>query len=59
MNVRPLSDRILVRRVDAEEQVKGGHYHPRYREGNASGSRSHCRLGRANAIRMATRSRQR
>ena len=24
MNVRPLSDRILVRRVDAEEQVKGG-----------------------------------
>ena len=24
MNVRPLSDRILVRRVDADEQVKGG-----------------------------------
>lgn len=24
MNVRPLSDRILVRRMDAEEQVKGG-----------------------------------
>ncbi len=24
MNIRPLSDRILVRRVDAEEQVKGG-----------------------------------
>jgi len=24
MNVRPLSDRILVRRVDAEEQMKGG-----------------------------------
>lgn len=24
MNVRPISDRILVRRVDADEQVKGG-----------------------------------
>ncbi|MCY3681203.1 MAG: co-chaperone GroES [Gemmatimonadetes bacterium] len=24
MNVRPLSDRILVRRVDADEQMKGG-----------------------------------
>jgi len=24
MNVRPLSDRILVRRVDADEQIKGG-----------------------------------
>ncbi len=24
MNVRPLSNRILVRRVDADEQVKGG-----------------------------------
>ena len=24
MNVRPLSDRILLRRVDADEQVKGG-----------------------------------
>ena len=24
MNVRPLSDRILVRRVDADERVKGG-----------------------------------
>jgi len=24
MNIRPLSDRILVRRMDADEQVKGG-----------------------------------
>jgi chaperonin GroES len=24
MNVRPLADRILIRRIDAKEQVKGG-----------------------------------
>ena len=46
MNVRPLSDRILVRRVDAEEQVKGGIIIPDTAKGNASGSRSHSRWTR-------------
>ena len=37
MKVRPLHDRILVKRLDSEDQDQGRHHHPRHREGEAPG----------------------
>ena len=51
MNVRPLSDRILVRRVDADEQVKGALSSPILLKKHHRKQRS-LPLDRANAIRM-------
>jgi chaperonin GroES len=37
MNVRPLADRILVRRIEEKETVRGGIIIPRHRQGEAPG----------------------
>ena len=37
MKFRPLHDRVVVRRVEAEEKTKGRHHHPGYGEGKAEG----------------------
>ena len=32
---RPLHDRVVVKRIDAEEKSEGRHHHPRHRQGEA------------------------
>ena len=45
-NIRPLHDRVIVKRVKEEEKTKGGHHHPRHRQGEADRGRSHRRRQR-------------
>ena len=40
---RPLHDRVVVRRIDAEEKTKGGIIIPDTAQGKATGRRSHRR----------------
>jgi len=40
MKIRPLHDRILVKRVEEQEVRRGGISHPRHREGKPRRARS-------------------
>ncbi len=53
MKVRPLQDRLLVRRVEEEEKTKGGIIIPDTRQGEAARGRGHRRRQRASAARTA------
>ena len=33
MKVRPLHDRVLIKRIEEKEAAKGGHHHTRHRHG--------------------------
>ena len=46
MNFRPLHDRVLVRRVEAEEKTGRRDHHSRHRQGKAAGRRSRRRRHR-------------
>lgn len=35
MTLKPLADRVVIKRLEAEETTKGGHYPDRSREGEA------------------------
>ncbi len=45
-NIRPLQDRVIVKRVKEEEKTQGGHHHPRHRQGEADRGRSDRRRQR-------------
>ena len=52
MKIRPLGDRVLIKRVAEEEKTKGGHHHPRHRQGEAPGGQG--RRGREGQSRTRT-----
>ena len=54
MKFRPLHDRVVVRRVDAEEKTRRRHHHPRHRQGKAAGGRGRSPSARAPATRPAS-----
>ena len=37
MKIRPLYDRILIKRLESKETEEGRNHHPRYRQGEADG----------------------
>src|SRR5215472_5752341 len=37
MKIRPLGDRVLVKRIEEEEKTKGGNHYPRHSKRKASG----------------------
>ena len=39
MKFRPLHDRVVIRRLNAEEKIRWRHHHPRHRAGKADGGR--------------------
>ena len=43
---RPLHDRVVVKRIDAEEKTKGGIIIPGHRQGEAAGGRDRRRRPR-------------
>ena len=44
--IRPLHDRVIVKRVKEEEKSKGGHHHPRHGQGEADRGRGRRRRQR-------------
>jgi chaperonin GroES len=64
MNIRPLHDRIVVKRieeprVDPVEKMQGGLYHPRFRQRKAAGRRSRGRRQRQAPRRRQSRAARR
>ena len=43
VKLRPLHDRILVKRLEEKEEQPRQHHHPRFREGEAPGGQGHRR----------------
>jgi hypothetical protein len=46
MKIRPLSDRIVVKRIEEQETITQRHHYPRFGQGKAAGGRGHRRRAR-------------
>ena len=53
MKFRPLHDRIVIKRIDAEAKTAAWHHHSRYRQGEAAAGRASLRPVPAVATRAA------